>query len=570
MKTRMALTLALLALLAPAARAGDDARGEASGELLRALQDEMARSMKLHLPEMSAPFYIGYAVTDLENENLLSEYGGVVEHSRWRSRSLDVDLRVGDRMLGSSSAQLASGSSLSLDDDYDVLRRQIWLATDGAYKLAASELEQKRAALTQNEEDKREVPEISTEKPLQKTVGDKAPGIELAGYIDTVRRMSGVLSEYPAIQEGVVEMTATRSRRMLVNSEGTVTSTPANLVRLEFKCRTQADDGMNLVNFASWVAPTLSELPPADELVARARQVADELVAMRTAPVVEDYTGPILFEGDAAAQLLAHLMVRNLSGTPPANDPRFPAFSGDDTLFASKLGKKVLPPQFTVVDDPTLAKWKDRALIGGYEIDDEGVPAQKVTLVEKGMLKGFLMSRTPRKEQLTSNGHGRAGFGGQPRGQVSNLIVTSTSGLADAALEGKLLARAKAEGEAFGIVVTRLDDYNITSGYREPGETMRPGGEGGVNLTPVVAYKVTRAGKRELLRGVDIESLRLRSLKDIIASSKDSRVYNSIQGGIAASIVSPNLLLEEADVKKRTGSNPKLPVLPTPLAAPAR
>jgi hypothetical protein len=224
----------------------------------------------------------------------------------------------------------------------------------------------------------------------------------------------------------------------------------------------------------------------------------------------------------------------------------------------------VLPPTFSVVDDPTLSAWQGGPLIGGYQVDDEGVAGQKVSLVERGMLKSFLMSRTPRKQVLQSNGHGRSVFGGPARGSISNLIVSSSAGSNSAALESKLVQRARAEGEPFGIVVTRLDDPQITAGYREPGETMRPGGEGGVNLTPVIAYRVV-GGKRELIRGVDIENLRVRSLKDIVGSSKNARVYNGLINGIPASIVSPDLLFGEVDLKRRTGNNPKLPVLTTPL-----
>lgn len=559
---RAAVLIALM--LWPAAATGQKATTQKS-TLVRALEDEMARSMKLELPNMARPYFISYTVLDSESESLLAEYGGIVSHSAWRSRSLGLEVRVGDPKSGEASAEAGFSASLVLDDEYEVLRRQIWLATDSAYKRAASELEQKRAAEARNEKKKDERRDFSVEEPARTIVEGQGPSPELAAKKQLVRKMSGLLSDYPDIQEGVVELQAVRQDQTFVNSEGTQAQQPSSLVRLVFRCRTQADDGMNLVHYRTWVVAGLDELPGDDELIAGAKKVADELVQMRSAEVLEDYTGPILFEGEAAGQILGELLAPNLSGTPPPNDPRFQSFSGDDTLFAKKMNKKVLPRSFSVYDDPKLETYSKTKLIGGYQVDDEGVPAQKVSLIRKGMLEGFLMSRTPREDFPKSNGHGRSGYGGGARASISNLVVTATGGRSTRSLESKLISQARAEGEKFGIVVSLLDDYAVTSGYREPGETMRPGGEGGLSLTPVLVYKVSRAGKRELLRGVEIEGLRVRSLKEIIGTSIKSAAHNMLSGSLAASIIAPDLLFEEADVKERTGNNPKLPILKSPL-----
>jgi predicted Zn-dependent protease len=291
--------------------------------------------------------------------------------------------------------------------------------------------------------------------------------------------------------------------------------------------------------------------PPAERAVAEAHRIARELTALKKAPVVEDYTGPILFEGRAAAQAVYELLSDSLSGTPPPK--------GGESLespLARKLGKRILPKQLTVVDDPTLTEHGGVPLIGHYAVDDEGVAPERTVLVEAGRLRTLLMSRAPRQDITRSNGHGRSGLVGWARGRAGNLIVSAQGGLSKQALRARLLRAVREEGGRYGLVVTELEARAAASS----GQAMPQ---------PELMYRLTLDGKEELVRGATISPISVRDLKDIVAAGRESHVYGVAgpsPGGFAvlSSFVSPSLLFEEVEVKRPTRPFKRPPLLPHP------
>ena len=79
------------------------------------------------------------------------------------------------------------------------------------------------------------------------------------------------------------------------------------------------------------------------------------------------------------------------------------------------MGARVLPDTFDVVDDPTQKEWRGRPLFGSYEVDREGVVPKPLRLIEKGVLKNYLLTRQPVRGYEGSNGRARlpGNFGAQ-------------------------------------------------------------------------------------------------------------------------------------------------------------
>ena len=331
---------------------------------------------------------------------------------------------------------------------------------------------------------------------------------------------------------------------------------------------------MKLRSFVPFTALTPTGLPALGEMEKSVRAMAKELVAMRTAPVAASGAGAVLFEGLAAPQVVKLLLGDQVAGTPPPRPPQAGSDEGNDQgALATKLGQKVAAAIVTAVDDPALAVGPGKApLYGSYKIDDEGVPAQRVSLIEHGVLKSLLMSRTPRKEIVHSNGHARAPRFAAPRARVGTLVVSGVHPQPRGALLDELGKIAKGGGITT-YVVRLLDDDSLAGGEADDLAALLSfglGGHGPPPVRPLVVYRLNH-GKETLVRGLLLENLLPRSLKDITAVGSDATVYNFLEGGagfsgVPTTIISPPLLVSDVDVRRQTGRNRKPPLYPSPLA----
>ncbi len=565
-----------------------------SSPVVRAMRDEMERTMqRLQLPGMARPYYTAYTVTDVEQVAIEGSLGDIHRRERDRIRTLKIDLRVGDRALdnsnffGGPSGWLGGGGieRISLDDDYDAIRREIWLASDNAYKQALETLEARKAARKSEQRQEEAVDSFSQETAVTTIVEGQPVSFDEEALAGLARKISAVFRDYPEIQSDKVSALAMSTCRVFVSSEGALAREPSSLIRLDVTAQTQADDGMPLKNFFSVSARSTEGLPPEAELLGRARRVAEQLKQLRSAPVVEDYTGPVLFEGLAAAQVMRALLAANLSGAPApdSDNPQMARIFAAESALASRLGKQVMTEGWRVVDDPGLKRLGNRDLVGAYRVDDEGIPAQKVVLIEGGVLKTLLMSRAPRKEIERSNGHGRAGLMGQARVLPGNLIITAKKGLGAKRLRTRLLQQAKG-GEEKPLVVTLLDDPGITGvDPLQAASMMREmfGSSAQALPAPLLAYRLSASGKPELVRGARIKPVSIRALREIVAAGKDTNILDygavaasglssfvsineSALGAVPVSLVSPSLLFEEIEVAKSTGPFRSLPLLSPP------
>jgi hypothetical protein len=404
----------------------------------KAMQDEIARSMSdLRMGDEPRPYYLAYTLSDLEQATVSATFGALTADHGYRGRVLRTELRVGDPSFDNTNFEGgAHVETVPLEDDYPALRRELWLRTDEAYKTALETLARKRAAAAgqMDEEEKGGVGDFSKETPAhhEGAVPDGGAGkVDPAGLRDTVVRLSALFREFPKLTSSRVSATWSVVRRRLATSEGTWVDDATHVARIEVAADTQADDGMKLRSFIPFAALDPAGLPPFADMEKAVRAMATELVAMRTAPMVETGAGAVLFEGLAAAQITKLLLGDQLAGTPP---PKTASAGSDDGseqgALSNKLGQKVASPLLSAADDPLLqAGGAGKAgglgpIFGAYSVDDEGVAARRVSLIEHGVLKGLLMTRTPRKEIDHSNGHGRAARFASTRARVGTLVLT--------------------------------------------------------------------------------------------------------------------------------------------------
>jgi TldD protein len=565
---------------APTPAAAAEARVRSNdGVVQRALQDELARSMSdLHLGDESRPYYLGYTIYDLEQAAVNATLGALTASHAYRGRILRTDLRVGDPSFDNTNFEGgARVETVPIEDDYAALRRELWLRTDEAYKAALETLARKRAAAEGQAaaaEDEAAVGDFSKEAPAHLEVPFPSGAADPEALRETTRKLSSVLADFPEISSSRVSATYSIVRRRLITSEGAFVDDHQRTVRIDVVAETQAPDGMKLKSFVPFTALTPAGLPPLAEMEKAVRAMAKELSAMRAAPVVTSGAGAVLFEGLAAPQVVKQLLGDQVAGTPPPRTAQAGSDEGNDQgALANKLGQKVASAILTAVDDPLLPAGPGKApLFGAYKIDDEGVSAQRVPLVEHGVLKALLMSRTPRKEIVHSNGHARAPKFAAPRARVGTLVVSGAHALSRAQLLDELGKIAKSGGITT-YVVRLLDDDTLPGGDVDELAALLSfgmGSHGPPPVRPLVVYRLDH-GKETLVRGLLLENLLPRSLKDITAIGSDGTAFNFLEGGggfsgVPTTIISPPLLLSDVDVRRQTGRNRKPPLYPSPLA----
>jgi TldD protein len=533
-----------------------------SDPVMRAMVDELGRSVsELQFKDLEKPYFIQYIVLDQERYRGSATFGALTGSEINRARYVQAQARIGDYDFDNSEFVPGPGfqgpppagvtAETALDDDYGVIRHSLWLVTDAAYKQAIDQFARKRAFI-QNKTRGEQIPDFSKEKAVTSVAVRRRFDIDKGRWEKQVREWSVLFKDFPEIEESSVVLEAQITHRYLVNSEGTRTLQSSMLVSVQIDAGTEAPDGMRLRHWIPFNAGSIEQLPPAHEIAKAVRRMATELTALRSAPVLEsDYSGPVLFTGQASAEMFARVLVPNLSGQRlPLSDQQQAQTTRSELM--DRLNRPVLPRFLSVFDDPTAQRIGDQELLGHYQIDDQGVPARRVSLIEQGVLKTFLMSRRPGKDMPQSNGHGRSGIPGRETAQIGNLFIQSTEGKSYEDLKQQLLKMCREENLEYGIVIRGLI-----------GDGRSPIG------SPVLTYKVYVAdGREELIRGAFAQGIPVRSLRQIEGVGNDAFVVNRLAGNnelpTPTTIVAPSVLLEEMELKRPTGTQEKPSLLSHP------
>jgi predicted Zn-dependent protease len=536
------------------------AAAASSDTILAAMAAELDRSKaQLKMDNVAAPYYVEYHVSDVQEFYTEAAFGALRLSETSHTRSLRVVVRVGNYKQDSYGPGAGQGvyDIAPLDNDQTALRRALWLATDRAYKAATQALGSKQASQTQFNGDQG-YDDFAHAQPLQ-SLGPLAKlNVDPKPWTDLVVKSTDLYRTDPQLDSLTASARFVVVNKYFVNSEGTVTRQGSEVDSLALDASTQAADGMRLERSPYFAAAKPADLPTPEKFVAATAAAISTLKELRDAPIVEeDYIGPVLFSPDSAADLVASLIGNNVTGDRPrAGDTARTAGT-----FASSYKSRVLPAFLSAVDDPTMTTFQDKSLVGSYEVDDEGVRAQKVPLIENGQLTNYLLGREPIRDFPESNGHGRAASGQAPRPSVSNLILQASQSLSPADLKKKLIDMCRDENKPYGYLAETLSVNNSISG----GGRGRGPAAFNVELYPVLLYRVyVRDGHEELVRGAIFNELDTRSLRsDIVAAGNDPLVDNRA-GAIPTTVISPSLLFDELEIRRTDDKNPKLPEYAAP------
>lgn len=533
--------------------------------LLDAMRQELARSMKT-LPgaEQSPLYYLAYQAYDKTSYSVSAQAGALYSDDFRRSRLLDVDARVGSfaldnthEMKGSqaNNSKRQEAAALPIEDDAAALRAELWNLTDKAYKSALDQYAKVKMnkSVTAEEEDKSDdfLPG-GAHKFYEKAV---FPEIDRRKYADMARRLSEKFKTHDFIYDADVRLSADTVNRYIVNSEGAEIVTGNTYVRLMYSLYSRTSDGMDLNRVKIYDSDGLNDLPGESEIARDIEVSIAELKALRAAPPEQPYSGPVLVEGRAAAVFFHEILGHRLEGHRQKSEE-----SGQ--TFAKKVGQPIMPEFLSVYDDPTQHRLGGQFLRGFYRYDDEGAPAQKVSLVENGVLKGFLMGRSPIRNFSASNGHGRRSEGRGPVARMGNLIAVSSKTLPYKELRARLVEELKKARKPYGLVVSDIaGGFTITDRYLPQSFS--------VNMT--MGYKVYADGRPdEPARGLNLIGTPLQTFSRILVTGDDMAVFNGTcgaeSGWVPVGGASPSLLFSEMETEKVQKSNARPPVLKPPFA----
>ncbi len=557
--------LILLVTLAPAKAqmtkaAPPDVQAKRS-PVLAALQAELERSLKT-LGTLDPPaYFIGYTVTDTQRVNVSGSNGALLNSDEGRNRWLEVSLRAGSYTLDNShkvgERQMQSGgpgTPVPLDDDADVLRRAIWLETDKQYRVASQALIKiKTGKEVKVETAEGRAPDFSREQPHTYIGVPATIAVDRKPWEEKVRAYTKSFRASTAIINSIVTFTAQAQNAYQVTSEGTQLQFGQIRYRLELFIQGKAPDGMDIDRYYNfdWVNP--ADAPDDKAVYAAEVTMSKELEGLVAAPINDPTVGPALLTGRAAAVFFHEVFGHRAEGHRQKDVT-------EGQTFSKKVGEQILPDFLSITDDTTIKKLGGQDLLGYYQFDDEGVPAQRVSLVEHGVLKNFEMSRSPLVGFPRSNGHGRRQLGATPVSRQGNLIVQSSKTVTNAQLRAKLIELVKAQGKSYGLLI---DD--IAGGFTFTGR----GQPQAFQVLPLVVYKVFADDRPdELVRGVDIVGTPLAALTKIVATGDTPEVFNGYCGAESGSVpvaaASPAILTSELEVQKKESSTDRPPILPPP------
>jgi TldD protein len=567
-------------------------------EILDAIAEQMNRALTLEIQGAPRPYHIAFKVTEVDVNDAAATLGQTTSKRNRHFVNLEARVRVKFDTVDNSNFVVAQADdidgvaalNLPIEANARIAGRAAWLVSDAAYKEALiqlrAKLESRRAGGTRAAD----VASWTAEKAVVSEEPVLVPVLETIDELENrAKSVSAVFRGQHHIRDSRVSVTSYLERRWYLTTEGSSVTDTRRASGVVIAASGQAEDGQPLHDYFLRYGHTAKDLPTDKDLEGEAKKLIETIGALQKAPVIERYSGPVLFEGEGAVGALRFALAPNLGGTPVPeglSPQEAKTFGG---ALTDKVGLRVLAPSISIFDDPTAREGGGKALIGGYKIDDEGVAAQRVEVVKDGTLKTLLLSRTPSQKGQTSNGHARrTADGGAFHGSATNLFVVGKNGVSRAALKQKLIAQARADGLKYGLLIRKFDDAAITSApefsRRELVQMIKTTD---VQLPPptVLAYRVYPNGKEELVRGAQLAEVPIRAWKDVLGVGKDTMTYNFLaanesqlqlrltggtddgfvpSGGIESAIVTPDLLLKEIDVLSTSAGERPAPILPKP------
>ena len=537
--------------------------GQSPSPVLGAMDAELERSMQKLKMQPVPPYFLSYEIVDTHSFFIEGTFGQLRRSNESHSRMLDVDLRVGDYTLDSSREIRGgmrgfnfsgySGAPIPVDNDPDAIRAALWYQTDEQYKRVVEQYTKVKTnvQVAVASEDKSD--DFSREKAQQYSEPQVDVQLDRHAWEQKIRQYTAPFAQYQDIYGAQAILTVSAETRWFVDSEGARIQTSQPAWRLFLIAYTKADDGMELPRYESFLGFSEKDLPDSDAALKKVDKMIRDLEALRVAPLADPYTGPAILSGRASGVFFHEIFGHRVEGHRQK-------LSEEAQTFKKMLNEQVLPKDFSVYFDPTTRSMAGTALAGYYLYDNQGVKAQRVDVVENGVLKTFLMSRTPIQGIPQSNGHGRAQPGLSPVARQSNLVVQVAPSAVRPDLKTLLIAEIKQKGLPYGLYFE-----DISGGFTFTGRTM----PNAFNVMPLMVYRIYPDGREELVRGVDLIGTPLTTFSKIEAADNQVAVFNGVcgaeSGGVPVSAVSPAILISQIEVQKKQKSQSRAPILPAPF-----
>jgi TldD protein len=530
--------------------------------LLDAMSQELDRNFAVLKQKADpAPYFMSYEITEQEYRSISGTRGTISPVAASKSRTLDISVRVGSPQLDNyhpvsgrgSTAQFTSGAAIPFEDAVDSIKRRLWLETDHTYRAAAERFIQIETNTQVRVDDADNSADFSGE---ERSIYQQAPPklkFDEASWHERVRKLSTRFQNFPSVLTSQVLVSCQTDTRYFVNTEGSRIQSGRGYARIVIQATAKAADGEDLETFDSFEATDCSGLPKDEIIQAAIDRVANDLTALLRAPVAEPFVGPAIFSGRAAGVFFHEIFGHRIEGHRQKDE-------SEGQTFTKSVGTSVLPGFLSVVLDPTRRKIGDVDLNGWYDYDDEGIKARPVTVVDKGVLKTFLMSRSSIAGFDHSNGHGRRQPGYEVVSRQSNLIVESSKAVSEAKLRQMLIEEVKRQNKPYGLFFSE-----VTGGFT----TTARAGLQAFKVIPVIVYRVYADGRPdEMVRGADIVGTPLSSFAKILMTSDKPEVFNGYcgaeSGNVPVSAVAPEILVSEIEIEKKSKGSDRPPLLPAP------
>jgi TldD protein len=564
-------TVVVVLIVAQEATAAAPAEDPADNRLvvLNALKTELLRSReRLRMPKEDPPYFLRYLVRDYDESDLSATLGALISDDHTRARHASVEVRVGDYQFDNTADDSTDKmfdiddfdhyeppSAAPIDNDVDALRSTLWLQTDVRYKRALALLHKKRGARVTKVVEDESMASFSREEPARAVDPAVVVKLDRVVWRDRLRRVSAEFKAFPDIFDSQVKLNVSHQTRYIVTSEGSELINERLIWAVHYAANGRAPDGLLVPHYKSFYGAAEAELPDEKTLLATARLLAQEIRKLRESPMMDPFNGPAILLPEAAGVFFHEALGHRLEGERQ-NDNK------EGATFKGQIGKPILPGFLSVLDDPTLRKQGNVSLNGYYRFDDEGVLARPVKLVEGGVLRNYLKSRTPVKGSPTSNGHGRSDATLDPIGRMGNTVIRSSKRVPFARLKEMLLAEIRRQKKAFGLIVADISggQTNTTTYDFQAFKGM-----------PRIVYRVdAETGKETLVRGVEFVGTPIGSLNRIMATSDREGVFNGFCGAesgyVPVSTVAPAVLISEIELQRTRRAMERPPLLPAPWA----
>jgi TldD protein len=539
--------------------------GMSQDKLPDILKEELSRNMEALKKEKAAPYYMSYRINDLKTYSIRTSFGQITKSGWSRNRRLCTDVRVGSPKVDNNhplkgenygSFSWDRGIEIPIENISQSIKQILWKETDKQYR-KSSDLYAKvvaNMAIKVADEDKTE--DFSIEKPAiynESPLNDANVAFDIKLWEEKLKKYSALFLQNKDIIEGASSFEFTIERKYFVSSDGSNITENRVTCRIMVNGQTQAEDGMELPLYLSYFGLTPNDLPTDEVILADTKKMSETLTKLRSAPVVDSYTGPALLASASAGVFFHEIFGHRIEGQRMKSET-------DAQTFKKKVGEKVLNENLSIIFDPSISKYKNFFLNGAYKYDDQGQPGKRLIIIENGILRNFLMSRTPITGFNNSNGHGRASAGMQTVTRQSNMFVESKAPLTNEQLRQALITEAKKQGKEYGYLFV-----NTVGGFTTTGRYM----PNAFNVTPTEVYRIYVDGRPdELVRGVDLVGTPLSIFSNIEAAGDDYGIFTGFcgaeSGSVPVSTVCPTLFVKQVETQRKAKNQTKLPILPRP------